>query len=109
MSGELIYLRNTNTVELDELKNEEDGVYFTGATEVKLTVKDLDGVDVVGQVWPVTMTYIGANGKFRGRVNHDVTIIDGAEYDIVVTVFDSGTGIYGEWNDTATARVRGDK
>jgi len=101
----LWYIRNTNIVELDELHDDENDVYLDGSATVQLSMQK-NGVDVAGHPWPLTMTYIGANGKFRGKPSNNLVLLDRDEVDITVTV--SLGGAIGEWSETVPVRERGD-
>ncbi|MBI3771463.1 MAG: hypothetical protein HY272_01970 [Gammaproteobacteria bacterium] len=103
---ELLYIRNTNTIELAQLKNAESGALLDGAYTVRATIKS-GGVNVSGDSWPVALTYAGANGRFVGRVSHQLVLTDGTEYDLIVEAFSVTDNVYGEWNDKVTAAVRG--
>lgn len=105
-----LYLRNTNTIVLDELTNEEatPPLLLDGSYTVELTIR-FDGTEVAGETWPVTMTYTGTLGKFIARARHDLPLTDQAYYDITVVAHDALGNIYGEWNGRVPAIVRGNQ
>ena len=89
------FIRNTNMVELDELRDNA-GVYLNAAT-VEVTIKDSDGVNVVGETWPVSMVYVAAsNGTYRGFVSSSVTVLEEDVLKAIISATDSG--LTGEWN-----------
>jgi len=100
----LWFLRNLNIVELYDLHDDENNVYLDGAATVQLTIKK-GGAEVSGQVWPMTMDYVGPNGIFRGKVG-DLDLVERDEIDITVTVTLNGES--NEWNETVRVRERGD-
>jgi len=102
-----LYTGNTNVVEIDQLKNDIDNIYLDNNAVVQLTV--YDGVnEMAGQVWPVTMSYIGADGLFRVLLNSSLAFVHRKEYKLVVTSTDAGSGLDGQWSDIVTAYDRGD-
>lgn len=106
MTDELIYDKNTNTVELSELMNMEDSVFVGASATVQLSVSDLDGVDIAGQVWPTTMTNIAA-GTWRARVSHLCTFTQGEQVKLRVDVTDADSGLVGKWTGEALVVERG--
>ena len=75
MSIELIYDANSNMVEVQGLQDAADDSYLNAAT-VSVTLKDLDGIDVVGETWPVNLPYEAlSNGEYRGAISSGITLV----------------------------------
>lgn len=106
--SDLWYIRNTNTIELAALKNDETGVLIDGSYTVRVTMSK-GGVNVSGQTWPLALVYNGdaANPRFIGRGSHLLELVDGQEYDLKFEAFSVADDVYGEWNAVVTAKVRG--
>ena len=90
----ILYVNSDNVVEVQSLTDAVSDTVITSAT-VKVTLKDSDGVNVVGETWPLTMTHVAA-GTYRG------TLIDSLSLtaDTTVTglfVADDGAGKHREW------------
>jgi len=109
--SDLWFIANTNTVELSELTNDETGELLGASYTVRMTMSK-DGTEVAGQAWPLVLNYDNsdpAEPKFIGRGSHLLELIDYEEYDVKFEAFNAGDGVYGEWNDVVTARIRGVK
>lgn len=102
MSG-IIYIGNTNVIELRGLTNSVTGVLDTGAS-VTVTLVDLLGANVAGETWPVTATG-GAGGVYTATLSEGIEVLSGRKYTAQVTAVGSG-GSTGLWNCEVRARVR---
>src|SRR5262245_59463288 len=81
--SDLIYIENTNVIELNGLHNEITGSYQNAAT-VEARIQYC-GEDVEGQSWPVTLDYItDSNGDYRGLLDAALELRDGRQYTAVV-------------------------
>ena len=84
--SETLYIGNDNEIELSGLADAR-GVYQNDAL-VNVTLKTLAGVNVAGQVWPLTLTYVtGSNGVYRGVLQDAlvVTVNDSLRAHVDVT------------------------
>lgn len=98
---------NTNVLELTGLRNEIDGAWINDAT-VQATVVDLDGEEVAGETWPLSMPYVAAsNGVYRALLVADLALTAGRPYRAIITV-DAGDGIEGRWELRFKPRKRTD-
>jgi hypothetical protein len=97
---DVIYIANTNVVELADLVNGMTGATVTGAT-VSVTLTDSTGTSVTlatGSSWPLTMAAAsGATGSYRATLPHTLTLTTGATYYADVTA-SGGDGLYGSWH-----------
>lgn len=78
-----------------------------GATAVvQFRIQTPAGVDVAGETWPVTMTYIaGSPGDFIGILRAEVMLTAGQQYRFLGTV-DNGPDQAGRWNMPLTVHTR---
>ncbi len=100
----VIWINNTNTVELDKLTNAEDGSPISAGYSVTITLRQ-GGLTVAG---PVSLTLVpGSANTWRGRVAHSVVLTHRGRYDMQAIADNPGAGVRGEWNDVVTAMLRG--
>lgn len=94
--AQIIFLNNDTIIELSDLTNGVTGAYLDLAT-VSVTLKDADGVEVVGAVWPMTMDYVaGSNGKYRATLPAALSLVKRGEYVAEVSA-SAGAGLEGYW------------
>jgi len=98
----ILYVDNTNTVTLDGLQNSITAAYINDAT-VTLTIEDSDGVEVTGETWPLTMSYVAtSDGNYRVAI--DAVLEDSEKYSAIINV--SSSGSTAKWTVPITAIVR---
>lgn len=91
-------------MELDGLQNAADDSYLNAAT-VSVTIKDSAGVNVTGETWPKTMSYVAAsNGKYRATVSDAMAIVPGRAYTAHITA--EASGLTGNWQIAMLGAVR---
>lgn len=69
---------NSNVFELPLVKNQTTGAADTGAT-VTLTMTDLEGAEIAGETWPVTVPHVSA-GKYQVVLSAELAIVAGEKY-----------------------------
>jgi hypothetical protein len=92
---------NTMEVTVSGLKD-QDGNAVTGAT-VEVTVLDLQGTEVSGQSWPVTLSDDGG-GDYSGELDSGISLTVGTTYEVRIEV--SGVGAEAEWREYRQAKRR---
>ncbi|MDX8513529.1 hypothetical protein [Mesorhizobium captivum] len=101
----VVYVGNTNIIELTGLKSAVEGTYVNDA-DVTVTVKDADGNAVAGQTWPAAMTYVAAsNGNYRGILEDDLALVDGTTYFAHIDA-DAGANRIGHWEFAFVPKTR---
>jgi hypothetical protein len=100
----VIYLANTNIIELGPLTNNITGALITTATVNATLKKKTDNTDVAGQIWPISLAHI-ADGIYRGTLPHTIGIEAGKYYTAHVTA-DAGANLKGDWKTTVSVQVR---
>lgn len=105
MSTESILLiANSNTLELNGLRNAVMGGFVNTATVVA-TLQDSKGNDVVGQSWPATLNYVAdSNGCYRVLLAPDLILINDKRYSL--TLVAQGDGLTAEWHSFIQAKNR---
>lgn len=83
-----LYIGNHNVVELQTLTNVVSGAADTAAT-VEMTLKDRNGSEVAGQVWPATLAH-DTGGTYRATLDFDLSIKPRKTYIAEISV--TGTG-----------------
>jgi hypothetical protein len=109
----IIYVANTNVLELSGLKSAIEDAFINDAT-VTVTLKDSEGNAVTGQTWPTTMAYVAASdGVYRAIMKDGLSIVaaddDSAEGVGEYTAFieaNAGTDRIGHWEFPVTAATR---
>jgi hypothetical protein len=90
------FVANTNVLDLTGLRNEITDAYINDAT-VTVTVKDSDGAEVAGQVWPLTMSYVAASdGNYRAFLSAQLPFVAKAKYTAFIEA-NGGANLVGHW------------
>lgn len=94
MSDGIIYIGNTNVIELRALTNSVTNVVDTGAT-VAVTLLDASGTEVAGETWPVSASH-SSGGNYQATLSAGIAITNLNRYTakIAVTGFGGETGLY---------------
>lgn len=101
----VVYVGNTNLIELTGLKSAAEGSYVNNA-DVTVTVKDKDSNEVSGQTWPATMNYVAtSNGNYRGILEDDLALVDGTMYFAHIDA-DAGENRIGHWEFAFVPKTR---
>lgn len=99
----VLYVGNSNVIELQTLTNSATDAVDTGAT-VEVTLKTLAGVNVTGQSWPLALTHASA-GTYRATMDSAAAIVANRKYVAHVDVTGSGSEV-AHWEVPTTAEVR---
>jgi hypothetical protein len=91
-----IYLSTDNLLRLTALTDEILGTTVDAAATVEVTLRDSDGVDVVGATWPLAFTAEGTGGNYYVILPDAVTITEDALYEAEIVV-DDGPNRKGTW------------
>lgn len=90
----ILYVGNSNVIEV-VLQDATDDSYLNSAT-VTMTLKDSSSVDVTGDSWPKTLSYVAASdGLYRATLDESIGITSGERYTGYITaVSGSNTGYW---------------
>lgn len=92
MSDLTAYLNSDNVLTLSGLIDSITSSYQNTAT-VEVTLTDINGNEVTGETWPLTMNYVSAsNGVYRATLV-DTLSVSAGEYTATVTA-NIGAGQY---------------
>jgi hypothetical protein len=70
---------------------------FVNDATVEATMTDMDGVEVVGQSWPLTLAYVAASdGDYQALLEDDRVLIEGQFY-FCEMVADAGGDLIKTW------------
>ena len=100
----MLYVGNTNIVELNSLKDSVTGDVDEGAT-VTLVVKDMGGAEVPGETYPLAMPHV-SNGNYLVNLDSGLGIEACQNYQLCVTALGSSPDSVGYWEHVTTAEVR---
>ena len=90
------FVANSNILDLTGLLNAKASSYINDAT-VTVTIKDLDGNELTGISWPVTMAYVAASdGDYRATISEDLALVHKVNAVAHIEV-DGGAGLVGHW------------
>jgi hypothetical protein len=104
-SAELLLAGNDLVFEVRELRDVVAGSYLNAATTT-CTLKTAAGVNVTGQSWPLTMTYVASSdGVYRATLPYTLGIAASARYTLHLDI-DAGAGKRGHWEIPCLCRVR---
>lgn len=100
-----LLIGNDQTLEVTGVQDEISGAYQNSKT-VTATVKNIIGVEVSGQSWPLTLSYVAdSNGDYRGTLEDGLVLVNGKNYIIEITV-DAGSDLIAFWRWTVPATYR---
>lgn len=102
MTG-ILYVGNSNVIELQELTNSVTDVVDEAAT-VTVTLYDCSGTEVTGQSWPATMTH-ATGGTYRVTLDDGIAITVNNKYIAKVDATGVG-GQVGHWEYSTLALTR---
>jgi hypothetical protein len=87
------FVHNTNALDLIGLKSHVDDTFINDAIVV-FTVKDKAGVEVAGETWPQTMTYVeGSDGDYRGILTAALELVAKQHYTAIIEADGGGERI----------------
>lgn len=105
MDVQTLYLGNDMLLEVANLRDQATGEYLNAAT-VTVSLENSEGVPVVGESWPLAMTYITAsNGTYRAILRDTLTLASGARY-VAEVIADAGEGRRARWDLDFVCRTR---
>lgn len=105
MDVQTLYLGNDMLLEVSGLRDDVTGDYLNAAT-VTVTLKDSAGVNVTGQSWPLTLSYVTAsNGVYRATLIDSLSVTANARY-VATVIADAGAGKRAQWELDFVCRTR---
>lgn len=108
MATQIAFVGNTNNLEINGLKSEVEDTFLNDAT-ITVTIKDANGVDVAGEPWPQTMTYLaGSDGNYVLGLTRNLDFSNGAKYTAFIDAdaSDTATERFAHWQFPFTAQTR---
>jgi len=79
MNAEQLLINNDMEIRVEGLQDQE-GTYYDNA-DLELTLETLDGSEVSGQTWPVSMSYVsGTDATYKATIQDTVDISEGQAY-----------------------------
>lgn len=107
MDVQTLYLGNDMLLEVANLRDQATGDYLNAAT-VTVSLEDSEGNAVVGESWPLALSYITAsNGVYRAILRDTLTLAVDARY-VAEVIADSGEGRRARWDLDFVCRKRRD-
>ena len=101
-----LYVGNDNLLLVSGLKNNADGSYLNGIGMQVDEIVDANGVQVTGQAWPHTVSYVaGTDGDYRTTLTSGINLVAGEIYTVKLTA-DAGIGLLGHWEFPVQAETR---
>lgn len=101
---QILLIANSNTLELNGLRNAVAGGFVNTATVVA-TLEDAKGNEVTGQVWPAILNYVAdSNGCYQLLLDAGLTLIKDKRYKLILTA--QGDGLTANWETFIQAKVR---
>jgi len=102
---QIYYYLNDSLINLSGLKDDSTGDFVNNATVTAVVKKA--GVNVTGQSWPLSLTYITASdGNYRGILEAAMNVAVGDRLTLEVTV-DASSGREAFFSVPLTVRKRG--
>jgi hypothetical protein len=82
------------------------GVYLNSATVIATMIDAATAVEVPGQTWPLTLSYVAdSDGDYSGVIEYDLAVVAGQRLLLLVTV-NAGVGARGNWEIPVLVRAR---
>lgn len=89
------YVDNTNMLRLNGLKNQSSDEFLNNAA-VTATIETVDGDEVAGETWPLTLVHVaGSDGNYERSIDHLVDFVPGGHYFAIITATHDGS--VGKW------------
>ena len=102
----LIRIENDNLLIVDKVQNALTGDFVNTAV-VTATLKDGAGVDVVGQVFPLVLSYeTGSDGKYVGILEDTLAVVTSEQHTLIIDI-DAGGGLKANFQIPTKAIIRG--
>lgn len=102
--SQILFVGNSNDIEISGLRNEATGSIVTGAT-ITARVLDSSGDPIDGQEWPLALPAVsGEPGTYRGQVSHAAELVARGRYTIQIDI--SGGGMVAALRVPAVALTR---
>lgn len=99
----ILWIGNTNILELADLRSNVEGELIEDAT-VTATLRTMAGQEVSGQSWPVTLDHV-EGGLYRATLSHEIEASHGSAYVAHIEA-DAGLNRQGQWEARVMARRR---
>lgn len=100
-----LFVGNDNVIELDALKDVIADTFINTAS-VTVTLTDANGDEIVGETWPLAMSYVGGSqGTYRATLPDTLTLTSGTTATAVVDV-NGGPGLQGQWTVRLSVETR---
>lgn len=100
----VLLIGNDNSLELNGLRNAITDAFVNGAT-VAAVLKDMKGVDLAGQTWPLTLPYVAASdGCYRAILEDSLTLKHDQNYKLQIAA--QGDGLTATWEAIIKAEIR---
>ena len=104
MRPKAIYLSTDHLLEVRGLKNIATDAYIDDATVIA-TLVDEDGAEVVGQSWPLTLSYVASSdGIYRGTLEDALNLTEDLEYTAQITA-SGGSNLARYWEIALRAAI----
>jgi hypothetical protein len=101
----VLYVGNSNVIEVADLHNEVTGDVVNNAT-VTMRLLDSDGDPVAGETWPLTLAYVtDSDGLYRATLIDTLPLTDNGRYVAEVTAIVSGS-LKAFWRLDCLAKTR---
>lgn len=105
MDVQTLYYGSDMLLEVSGLKDQANGAWINDAT-VAVTLEDSADNLVVGESWPLALTYVtGSDGVYRAILRDTLTLAINARYVATVTA-DDGEGRRARWDLDFVCKLR---
>ncbi|KKK68278.1 hypothetical protein LCGC14_2945670 [marine sediment metagenome] len=102
---QVIFNKNDNLLEVVGLKNVVTDTFINTAT-VTATLVDSKDVNVVGESWPITLSYVAASdGLYQAILKDTMTLVSGGLYTAKIDA-DDGPNKRAHWEFPVRAETR---
>jgi hypothetical protein len=100
----VLLIDNDNVLEVNGLRNAVTDAFINNAT-ISATLKDIAGVAIAGQTWPLTLPYVtDSEGCYRALLANTLAVSNGKPYTLQITA--AGSGLKASYSVIITAQTR---
>lgn len=101
---QILLVGNDQSITVTGVTDSDSGEYIDDAV-IQARLYNLDGTEVSGVSWPVTLSYTGSLGVYRGVLEDAIALQPDTQYELEVSVAAPGD-LVAHYRETVYAQYR---